>query len=93
MRFPDDAGTDWLGQHLTEHVGTVEDQTDYFAVMQDPEGNEFCNCQRCAEPADFAAALDGTPPRGGSSTAGSADTSPDAAVNVELTANRSSTYG
>jgi catechol 2,3-dioxygenase-like lactoylglutathione lyase family enzyme len=26
------------------HVRTVEDQTDYFAVMQDPEGNEFCVC-------------------------------------------------
>jgi catechol 2,3-dioxygenase-like lactoylglutathione lyase family enzyme len=26
------------------HVRTVEDQTDYYAVMQDPEGNEFCIC-------------------------------------------------
>jgi hypothetical protein len=26
------------------HVHTVEDETDYFAVMQDPEGNEFCIC-------------------------------------------------
>jgi catechol 2,3-dioxygenase-like lactoylglutathione lyase family enzyme len=26
------------------HVRTVEDQTDYFAVMRDPEGNEFCIC-------------------------------------------------
>jgi catechol 2,3-dioxygenase-like lactoylglutathione lyase family enzyme len=24
------------------HLRTVEDETDYFAVMQDPEGNEFC---------------------------------------------------
>jgi hypothetical protein len=26
------------------HVRTVEDESDYFAVMQDPEGNEFCVC-------------------------------------------------
>jgi hypothetical protein len=26
------------------HVRTVEDDMDYFAVMQDPEGNEFCVC-------------------------------------------------
>jgi hypothetical protein len=26
------------------HVRTVEDEMDYFAVMQDPEGNEFCIC-------------------------------------------------
>ena len=24
------------------HVRTDDDETDYFAVMQDPEGNEFC---------------------------------------------------
>jgi catechol 2,3-dioxygenase-like lactoylglutathione lyase family enzyme len=24
------------------HVRTDEDETDYYAVMQDPEGNEFC---------------------------------------------------
>jgi Glyoxalase-like domain len=24
------------------HVRTVDDDSDYFAVMQDPEGNEFC---------------------------------------------------
>ena len=24
------------------HLHTVEDEVDYFAVMQDPEGNEFC---------------------------------------------------
>jgi len=24
------------------HLRTVDDETDYFAVMQDPEGNEFC---------------------------------------------------
>ena len=27
-----------------KHVRTVEDEMDYFAVMQDPEGNEFCIC-------------------------------------------------
>lgn len=27
-----------------KHVRTVEDDTDYFALMQDPEGNEFCVC-------------------------------------------------
>jgi hypothetical protein len=26
------------------HLRTVEDDVDYFAVMQDPEGNEFCIC-------------------------------------------------
>lgn len=26
------------------HVRTVEDAQDYFAVMRDPEGNEFCLC-------------------------------------------------
>jgi len=24
------------------HVRTDDDETDYYAVMQDPEGNEFC---------------------------------------------------
>jgi catechol 2,3-dioxygenase-like lactoylglutathione lyase family enzyme len=24
------------------HLRTVRDETDYFAVLQDPEGNEFC---------------------------------------------------
>ena len=24
------------------HVRTDEDESDYYAVMQDPEGNEFC---------------------------------------------------
>jgi hypothetical protein len=24
------------------HVRTYDDETDYYAVMQDPEGNEFC---------------------------------------------------
>ncbi|RKT54100.1 VOC family protein [Saccharothrix australiensis] len=27
-----------------KHVRTVEDEMDCFAVMQDPEGNEFCIC-------------------------------------------------
>ncbi|MBO0840735.1 MAG: VOC family protein [Sciscionella sp.] len=27
-----------------KHLRTVEDQTDYYAVMQDPDGNEFCLC-------------------------------------------------
>ena len=26
------------------HVRTIEDESDYFAVMLDPEGNEFCIC-------------------------------------------------
>jgi hypothetical protein len=26
------------------HVRTDDDETDYFAVMRDPEGNEFCIC-------------------------------------------------
>jgi Glyoxalase-like domain len=26
------------------HLRTVEDEMDYFAVMQDPGGNEFCVC-------------------------------------------------
>jgi hypothetical protein len=32
-----------LGAGAT-HVCTDDDETDYFAVMQDPEGNEFCVC-------------------------------------------------
>ena len=24
------------------HIRTDDDETDYYAVMQDPEGNEFC---------------------------------------------------
>jgi hypothetical protein len=27
-----------------KHVRTIEDEMDYFAFMQDPEGNEFCIC-------------------------------------------------
>lgn len=26
------------------HLRTEDDEADYFAVMQDPEGNEFCLC-------------------------------------------------
>ncbi len=26
------------------HLRTIEDESDYFAVLQDPEGNEFCLC-------------------------------------------------
>jgi hypothetical protein len=32
-----------LGEGAT-HLRTVEDEHDYFAVMTDPEGNEFCLC-------------------------------------------------
>jgi len=38
-----DAEVTRLGDLGATHVRTVEDE-DYFAVMLDPEGNEFCVC-------------------------------------------------
>ncbi len=37
-----DAEVDRLVAAGAAHLRTVEDETDYFAVLQDPEGNEFC---------------------------------------------------
>jgi hypothetical protein len=37
-----DAEADRLVGAGATHVRTDEDETDYYAVMQDPEGNEFC---------------------------------------------------
>jgi len=37
-----DAEVNRLLSRGARHVRTEDDETDYFAVMQDPEGNEFC---------------------------------------------------
>jgi catechol 2,3-dioxygenase-like lactoylglutathione lyase family enzyme len=37
-----DTEVDRLVRKGATHVRTDEDETDYYAVMQDPEGNEFC---------------------------------------------------
>jgi hypothetical protein len=37
-----DAETDRLVTLGATHLRTDEDEIDYYAVMQDPEGNEFC---------------------------------------------------
>jgi glyoxalase superfamily protein len=39
-----DAEVDRLCLIGASHVRTVEDESDYFAVLLDPEGNEFCVC-------------------------------------------------
>jgi catechol 2,3-dioxygenase-like lactoylglutathione lyase family enzyme len=39
-----DAEVERLTARGATHVRTIEDEDDYFAVMLDPEGNEFCVC-------------------------------------------------
>jgi len=39
-----DAAAEWLCSIGASHVRTVEDESDYFAVLLDPESNEFCVC-------------------------------------------------
>jgi predicted enzyme related to lactoylglutathione lyase len=43
-RDPVDAEAKRLVTAGATHLHTVEDESDYFAVMRDPEGNEFCVC-------------------------------------------------
>ncbi|GAA3537126.1 VOC family protein [Amycolatopsis ultiminotia] len=33
-----------LTERGARHLQTVDDEADHFAVLQDPEGNEFCVC-------------------------------------------------